>query len=169
VKYFQIHVYINCFQYFGPKQSPSNLAHLYFRHSAFPTKTEMINTVTFPTSAKFLMLNRSWTMDTYLYTTGKGTWKKLTAASYKKTTNFKQATVSRLAGTHRGNLCLISCSHHLKWVCSIIVFNFMHFFSAIHWFCHNMVVVEMAWEERTGEKKTLVASVFSWQFQLRRL
>jgi hypothetical protein len=26
--------------------------------------------------------------------------------------------VSRLAGTHRENVCLISCSHHLKWVCS---------------------------------------------------
>jgi hypothetical protein len=32
--------------------------------------------------------------------------------------------VSRLAGAHWGNLCLISCSHHLKWMCSSDLFFF---------------------------------------------
>jgi hypothetical protein len=37
--------------------------------------------------------------------------------------------VSRLAGSHWGNLRLISCSHHLKLVC--LSDNFVHFFKSL--------------------------------------
>jgi hypothetical protein len=37
--------------------------------------------------------------------------------------------VSRLAGADRGNLRLISVSHHLKWLC--LFANFVHFSSAL--------------------------------------
>jgi hypothetical protein len=76
--------------------------------------------------------------------------------------------ISRSARTHWGNLCLISCSHHLNWVCSsdwMHDCNFVRLPSAMS-DNHNMAAVETAWEERTTTTRKALASLktnYQWR------
>lgn len=75
---------------------------------------------------------------------GEGTQRKLATATQpqpQRNRSFQETSpissrqlLSRLAGAHWGNLCLISCSHHLKWVCPSYLmhdYNFVHLSSAM--------------------------------------
>jgi hypothetical protein len=81
--------------------------------------------------------------------------------------------VSRLAGTDWGNLCLISCSHHLKWVC--LSADFVHFFSVTLGNNIDSVTICGGWDGTRGEDRRkknigcIHSSVMIWTQVLTRI
>jgi hypothetical protein len=59
------------------------------------------------------------TKPTLTATSQQRNWQVQCNCNFRETSSIpSRQLVSRLTGTPQGNLCLISCSCHLKWVCS---------------------------------------------------
>jgi hypothetical protein len=85
----------------------------------------------------------------------------------REITIWSRQLVSILAGSHWGNLRVISCSRHLTWVC--LSANFMHIFKSLKYLLSSTISSEpgkcclrRSWKLC---RKSIMSSYFKWWWQ----